>query len=115
MRNIVVSLFDLTGVMVDPWIDAGYTAYIVDIQHKPGIHEDPKRPGLFKVGADLRNGWLPPRHIINCVAFMASFPECTNTALTGRLRTKALIFGTHYMMNGRMSYTPNQGLLTYHN
>lgn len=33
MQDVVVSLFDLTGSMVKPWIDVGYTAYIVDIQH----------------------------------------------------------------------------------
>ena len=83
MNKIVVSLFDLTGVMVDPWLDAGYTAYIVDIQHKSGTHRDNKRPNLFKVGADLRNGWLPPRDILDNVVFMSSFPECTNTAVSG--------------------------------
>ena len=83
MKNIVVSLFDLTGVMVEPWLDAGYIAYIVDIQHQPGITQDKRRPKLFRVGADLRNGWLPPREIVDNVVFLAAFPECTNTAVSG--------------------------------
>ena len=82
-KDAVVSLFDLTGVMVQPWLDAGYSAYIVDIQHSNGIHQDKQQSKLFKVGADLRNGWLPPRDIVDRVAFMSAFPECTNTAVSG--------------------------------
>lgn len=83
MKNIVISLFDLTGVMVNPWLDAGYTAYIVDIQHANGINQDKKQPNLFKVGADLRSGWLPPKEIIGKVAMVTAFPECTNVAVSG--------------------------------
>jgi len=32
-RDTVISLFDLTGIMVQPWLDAGYEAWIVDVQH----------------------------------------------------------------------------------
>lgn len=83
MKNIVVSLFDLTGVMVQPWIDAGYTAYIVDIQHPNGITQDKKQPNLFRIGCDLRNGWLPPAEIVGKVAAVFAFPECTNVAVSG--------------------------------
>lgn len=34
--GIVLSLCDRTGVMVQPWIEAGYKALIVDMQHAPG-------------------------------------------------------------------------------
>ena len=83
MKNIVVSLFDLTGVMVQPWVDAGYTAYIVDIQHPHGITRDKKQQNLFRIGCDLRNGWLPPADIIGKVAAVFAFPECTNVAVSG--------------------------------
>ena len=83
MKNIVVSLFDLTGVMVQPWLDAGYTAYIVDIQHPNGITQDKKQPNLFRIGRDLRNGWLPPAEIVGKVAAVFAFPECTNVAVSG--------------------------------
>lgn len=82
-KDVAVFLFDLTGIMAEPWLQAGYECYIVDRQHKTGIYEDPKRPGLYKVGADIRNGWIPPREIVDRVAFMGSFPECTNVAVSG--------------------------------
>ena len=83
MKNVSLFLFDLTGIMAKPWLDAGYTCYIVDIQHPLGVHQDKKQPGLFKVGADLRNGWLPPSDIVGKIAFVAAFPECTNVAVSG--------------------------------
>jgi len=82
-KNVAIFLFDLTGIMAQPWLDAGYECYIVDQQHKTGIYEDAQRPGLFKVGADIRAGWIPPRDVVDRVAFMGSFPECTNVAVSG--------------------------------
>ncbi len=82
-KNVVVSLFDLTGVMVEPWLNSGYDCYIVDIQHPMGIHQDKQRPNLYRIGADLRNGWLPPAEIVGRIAFVAAFPECTNVAVSG--------------------------------
>lgn len=83
MKDTVISLFDLTGVMVQPWLNAGYSAYIVDIQHPIGTTQDKRQKNLFRVGADLRFGWLPPREIVGRVAFMSAFPECTNVAVSG--------------------------------
>lgn len=33
MPKVVLSLFDFTGIMVEPWAEAGYECFIVDIQH----------------------------------------------------------------------------------
>lgn len=83
MKDVAIFLFDLTGIMAEPWRQAGYTCYIVDLQHKAGIEEDKRRPGLFKVGADLRHGWLPPAETVGRIAFVGGFPECTNVAVSG--------------------------------
>lgn len=83
MKDVAIFLFDLTGIMAIPWLEAGYTCYIVDIQHQIGIQQDKKNPLLFRVGADLRNGWLPPVDVVGRVAFVAAFPECTNVAVCG--------------------------------
>lgn len=83
MKDVAIFLFDLTGIMAQPWLEAGYTCYIVDIQHPTGITPDNKRPGLFKVGADLRSGWLPPAETVGRIAFVGAFPECTNVAVSG--------------------------------
>lgn len=73
---IVLSLCDRTGVMVQPWLDAGFECWCVDLQHEPGIHRD---GNLVRVGADLLN-WLPPRRDYR-IAF--AFPDCTNLAGSG--------------------------------
>ena len=33
-KGTVISLCDLTGIMVQPWVDAGYRAVLVDPQHE---------------------------------------------------------------------------------
>lgn len=83
MPPVIISLFDLTGVMVAPWLAAGYECHIIDLQHKPGTHRDKKTPRLVRIGADLRAGWIPPREIIDRVVFLMGFPECTNVAVSG--------------------------------
>ena len=75
----VISCFDKSGVMVRPWADAGYTCYCVDIQHKRGEHE---RDGIIFVGADMLT-WVPPRSIVNSVAFAAFFPPCDHLSVSG--------------------------------
>lgn len=39
MKDVVLSMFDLTGNMVKPWVEAGYTAVIVDMQHPHGMND----------------------------------------------------------------------------
>lgn len=73
----VLSLFDLTGNVVAPWLDAGFVCYIVDLQHTPGEHRE---GNLVRVGADIRY-WLPPRSVDFHVAF--AFPPCDHLAVSG--------------------------------
>lgn len=76
MSGLVLSLCDRTGVMVKPWLDAGYRCMIVDTQHPKGEHTE----GLLtRVGADITT-WLPPRgEYAACFAF----PPCTHLAISG--------------------------------
>ncbi len=76
MNQIVLSLFDRTGTMVLPWLEAGYECWMVDTQHRPGINRQGR---LVKVGADVRV-WLPPRREY-AAAF--AFPPCTDQAVSG--------------------------------
>ena len=79
-RGIVLSLCDRTGVMVDPWVEAGYTAYCVDLQHPKGEHAIHGYDGrLIFVGADLST-WLPP--LVQYAAVFAC-PPCTHLAKSG--------------------------------
>jgi hypothetical protein len=74
-RPIVLSLCDRTGVMVEPWLAAGYECWIVDMQHDGETHD-----GLIhRIGADVRT-WLPPRRDY---AAVFAFPPCTNLSVSG--------------------------------
>lgn len=88
-----VFLFDLTGIMAQPWLDAGYTCYIVDGQHSPGVHREPTKAGRlwkvgmwFDVGTDATMGKSMEtllKHIREPVDFLFGFPECTHLAVSG--------------------------------
>lgn len=72
----VLSLCDRTGTMVAPWVEAGYRATIVDLQHPAGSHTD----GLLTtVGADILT-WLPP---LDTYTAVFAFPPCTHLAVSG--------------------------------
>lgn len=73
---IVLSLCDRTGVMVQPWLDAGFECWCVDLQHEPGVHRD---GNIVRVGGDVHR-WLPPRDEYR-IAF--AFPPCTDLAVSG--------------------------------
>lgn len=73
---LMISLFDWTTTMAQPWAEAGFVCYCVDSQHAKGEN---RQGNIVKVGADIRD-WLPPR---GDVAFVAAFPPCTDVAVSG--------------------------------
>ncbi|NUX58694.1 hypothetical protein [Paraburkholderia youngii] len=84
MRDTVISLFDVSGRMVQPWLDAGYECWIVDIQHPPayetgGITSEGR---LHRVHWDLTKPWLCPV-ARERIAFVAAFPPCDHLAVSG--------------------------------
>lgn len=62
--------------MAQPWAEAGYLCYCVDIEHEPG---ETREGNIIKVGADMLD-WMPPRGDIAAAAF---FPPCTDVAVSG--------------------------------
>ena len=86
MSGMVLSLCDRTGVMVEPWLEAGWDAVIVDLQHPPGVHVDGRLTRLGGDVADLRlkSGDLPD--------IVFAFPPCTHLAASGArwMRDKGL-------------------------
>lgn len=75
-KGIVLSLYDYSGNMVEPWASEGYRCICVDIDHD-GIAEE----GNIKyIEADLTDSYLPPRADYE-IAF--AFPPCTHTAVSG--------------------------------
>lgn len=75
-KPIVISLFDYTTNMVQPWAAAGYLCYCVDLQHPPG---ERREGNIVRVGADVRE-WLPP---FGPVYILFAFPPCTDVAVSG--------------------------------
>jgi len=73
----VLSLCDVSAVMVRPWHAAGFRCYCVDVRHPAG--ETEVEPGLVLVGADVRH-YLPPREDL---AIVFAFPPCTHLAVSG--------------------------------
>lgn len=81
----VISLCDLTGNFVRPWVDAGYNAVLVDPQHGEFSVERHHGGAIFRLpdtveeampdlGAFLRK---------DDIAFVAAFPPCTDMAVSG--------------------------------
>lgn len=79
MRDLMLSVFDKTGNMAKPWLEAGYGAVIVDKQHPSGYTQEDT---LIKVGVDFLE-WDVPEAIITRIAFASFFPPCTHIAVSG--------------------------------
>lgn len=86
MSKKAIFLYDKTGIMAQPWLDAGFECWLFDGQHDSGISRE---GDLVKVGM-----WFLPdetenhvRDIFNMVGdgvkFVFGFPECTDLAVSG--------------------------------
>jgi hypothetical protein len=80
-RKLVISLCDLTGNMIIPWIRAGYDCVCVDIQHDKEdrqVFEDGNT--LTKIKEDIFNYILPQDRKIKMIF---AFPPCTHLSVSG--------------------------------
>lgn len=88
--NVVISLYDYTGVAVHPWAQAGYNCFCYDIQHAPG-HPRVKRfdggGSISYFNADLHDSdnVMDLSRFAGQVAFMWAFPVCTDLAVSGAM------------------------------
>lgn len=82
--DTMISLFDVSGVMAQPWRDAGYRTVLADIQHKGEgwILTGTGDREAWTFGGDLRDGFTLPQ-FTGRVAFVAAFPPCTDVAVSG--------------------------------
>ena len=78
-RRVVISLCDLTGNFVKPWVEAGYDAILVDPQH--GDYKDEGRVTSLPLTVEefVEHGDLEGLDI----SFVAGFPPCTDLAVSG--------------------------------
>jgi len=87
MRDLVLSLYDFSGVAVQPWIKAGFGAITFDIQHK-GVSCLHYESGGFLVKTKL-NLYCPQamqdlaETYNGKVAMVLGFPPCDNLAVSG--------------------------------
>lgn len=77
----VISLCDLTGHMVQPWVDAGYHAVLVDPQH--GTSSIDGR--VTKIAATVEGAMPFLGELLSDfgIAAVFSFPPCTDMAVSG--------------------------------
>lgn len=81
-----IFLYDRTGYMAEPWVEAGYECWCFDGSHEPGV----KREGNhIKVGLWF-NAYSASNHVEEIkklvgdnVVFVFGFPECTDMAVSG--------------------------------
>src|SRR6266481_4997233 len=76
VSQIVLSLFDHTGNMVEPWAKAGFVCYCVDLKHPKGENRE---GNIIRIGADVQE-WLPP---YAAVKILFAFPPCTHVSVSG--------------------------------
>ena len=79
--QVAIFLCDLTGVMAQPWLDAGYSAVLVDPQHgKYSNDGQTERLPCTVLEAASRLGEILRGR--KCV-LVAGFPPCTDVAVSG--------------------------------
>lgn len=81
MKGTVISLCDLTGHFVAPWVDAGYHAILVDPQH--GDHKTEGRVQKLAWTVEEALPYLAEVFAHGRVVFVAGFPPCTDMAVSG--------------------------------
>lgn len=79
---LVLSLFDYTGLALQPWVEKGYACKAVDILH----HTTYEFRGVEYTKCDLRDESVWSRLYSECVGrvkFCMAFPPCTDLTVTG--------------------------------
>lgn len=81
IRDTILCLCDLTGVMARPWVEHGYQAVLVDPQHGCD-HED---GAYLKLACTIEEAFDQISVLVRSgrLAFVAGFPPCTDMAVSG--------------------------------
>lgn len=78
MSMTAIFLCNRTPIMYQPWLDAGYEVWTVDL----GFHADMHSDRLHQIRADVRD-WWPPLDVAKRCEFACAFPPCTDLAVSG--------------------------------
>ena len=81
VRDTILCLCDLTGIMAVPWVEHGYRAVLVDPQHGFSREEG----SVVKLALTVWEAMPYIGDLVrgNRVAFVAAFPPCTDMAVSG--------------------------------
>lgn len=81
VRDTILCLCDLTGIMAVPWVGHGYRAVLVDPQHGVSREEG----SVVKLALTVWEAMPYIGDLVrgNRVAFVAAFPPCTDMAVSG--------------------------------
>lgn len=81
-----IFLYDVTGLMAQPWLSAGYECWLFDGQHPEGVTRE---GNLVKVGMWFHHDRIHDhaktieKMVGHGVAFVFGFPECTHLTVAG--------------------------------
>lgn len=82
----VIFLYDYTGLMAKPWLDAGYECWCFDGQHKPGVTRTGNhvQVGMWFNADKIIEHASYIKHLVgDGVVMVFGFPECTHLAVSG--------------------------------
>lgn len=75
MRDVAIFLCERSGVTAQPWADAGYECYCVDLQHSI---RRPRSVGRITFEWGDARTWVPPEAVAGRIAFFCACPPCTH-------------------------------------
>ena len=80
-KGTIICLCDITSVMAEPWVDAGYRAVLVDPQHLETSIDGP----IERISATILDAMPRLSQIIRSenVVIVIGFPPCTDVAVSG--------------------------------
>lgn len=80
-----IFLYDFTGIMAKPWMDAGYECWCFDGQHEPGITKDGLhvKVGMWFDAYKTEEQAAEIRDMVGSADMVFGFPECTDMAVSG--------------------------------
>ena len=86
-----IFLYDYTGIMAKPWLEAGYECWCFDGQHEDGITRDGNhvKVGMWFDAYNISNHCDDIFNVVgDGVSFVFGFPECTDVAVSGAAHFK---------------------------
>lgn len=78
--GMCIFLCSKTSIMAEPWANAGYDCWLIDIQHPPGW-ADTEQPKIRTLGIDVRR--FDVVGVPGSFVFGFAFPPCTHLAVSG--------------------------------